>query len=200
MSNLDRVLATSTYREFKSRPHSQYIASEFALYQLASLLSAHKIQSVLEIGAGIGTITRFLLVHPARPRRILSTENHPTCLSELEKNLSDVGKDGWSLVGGYDDIEPASTFDLVIFDGDVRFDRLSAIFKDGMWIFVEGSRKDTRTGLANSLRQKGLNIEFENPRPGGKKFYFRKIRSLFGLPVPWLKKRKGCHIGRCSAT
>ena len=198
MSNLDRKLAASIHKEFKSRPHSQYIASEFALYHIASLLSTHKIQSVLEIGAGIGTITRLLLVHPKRPPRVLSTENNPVCFSELRKNLSDLDKEGWTVVGGHDDIDLTKTFDLVIFDGDIKFDRLSPLFKDGVWCFVEGSRLGTRNDFANSLRQNGLNIEFKNYLPGGRKFYFRKIDKLFGLPIPWLKKIKGCHIGRSS--
>jgi hypothetical protein len=194
-------MAKSIHREFKSKPESNFIASEFALYHIAEFLSTHRIASVLEVGAGIGTITKLLLTHPARPTAITSTEEVPVCLEELGKNLADTEKRGWRLVNGISEIDKDWEFDLVIFDGTLDPDRQYGFFRKGTWCFVEGNRRDTRTALANYLGKSGLTIEMKSFYPGGHKLRVTPGRKVFGVTLPKIqfKRRKGCHIGQVVA-
>jgi predicted O-methyltransferase YrrM len=68
-SEADWAFAKSIRDEFKRKPGSQHIASEFALAYLSALLNKVKPDSVLEFGAGIGTVTYFLMKHPANISR-----------------------------------------------------------------------------------------------------------------------------------
>lgn len=82
-SALDWAYAKSVYDEFSQKPGAQHIASEFALAHLGAVLNKVKPNSVLEFGAGIGTITHFLLKHPANIGHVTTTENNPYCLDQL---------------------------------------------------------------------------------------------------------------------
>src|SRR5688572_11575377 len=91
-------LARGIYQEFRAKPESQRIAGEFALIELSRLLTRIKPKHVLEIGTGIGTITKLLLTHPDRPDRITATQGNPVCLLELTKNLSGLPLDSFMLM------------------------------------------------------------------------------------------------------
>jgi protein-L-isoaspartate O-methyltransferase len=197
----NRKLAKSIFEEFKAKPESGFIASEFAILNLANFLSANAIKSVLEVGAGIGTITKLLLSHPARPADVTSTEEVPVCLRELEKNLAGTDKRGWRLVNGITEIGKDQAFDLVIFDGILDPQYQYDFFQKGTWCFVEGNRRDTRLELVNHLEKSGLTISMTSFFPGGHKIRITPGRKLFGLRLPriQLKRRKGCHIGQVVA-
>jgi precorrin-6B methylase 2 len=194
-------LARDIYAEFKAKPESQHIASEFALVELAKLVAEIKPKSVLEIGAGIGTITKLLLQHPSRPAKLTVTEAHPVCLRELQANLQGVSKDGYDLVQTAAELNIASAFDLVIFDGTLDDDIQYRVFKPGTWCFVEGSRNKTIAALRQKLNATGLTVSMRNVRPGGKKLKLKSVRTFFGLPLPAfkLKPKKGCSIGQITS-
>ncbi len=194
-------LARDIYAEFKAKPESQHIATEFALVELAKLVSRIKPRHVLEIGAGIGTITKLLLLHPDRPQRLTVTEAHPVCLSELEKNLQGLSRAGYELVQSAEQLDAATEYDLVIFDGTLDAEKQYAVFRPGMWCFVEGSRGKTIEALKQHLMQRGLTITIEQKRPGGKKLKLLSARRVMGIPLPALrfKPLKGCSIGQVSA-
>ena len=194
----DQGLAKSIFDEFRAKPESRFIASEFAIFNLAKFLSTHHINSVLEVGAGIGTITKLLLSHPARPAAITSTEEVPVCLKELEKNLADTDRRGWHLVNGISEIGRDAAFDLVIFDGTLDPEHQYGFFRKDTWCFVEGNRGDTRTALANYLKKSGLAIEMKSFYPGGYKLRITPGKKFLGFQLPkfQFKIRKGCHIGQ----
>ncbi len=197
----DRELAQSIFREFRVKPESGFIASEFSLYHLAKFLSTTPVSSVLEVGAGIGTITKLLLSHVSRPARITSTEEVPICISELTKNIASCGKSGWRLVNGIADIEKDASFDLVIFDGILDPKLQYSFFKQGTWCFVEGNRKGTRIDLYDFLSKSGLTINMQSYYPGGYKLRVTPGKRFLGMTFPKLqfKIRKGCHIGQVVA-
>lgn len=194
----DDVLARRIYAEFKAKPESARIATEFALIHLSRLVSKIKPQTVLEVGAGIGTITKMLLIHPDRPQVIVTTEDHPVCLRELEANLKGLDKTGLSLIGSPNDLDLKKKYDLVIFDGTLRDERQYDIFSAGTWCFVEGRRTKTKGALNDYLRKKGLSIEFENFNRPGKKYKFLTKRRVLGLRMPSfsIKSMKGYSVGQ----
>jgi hypothetical protein len=194
-------LARDIYAEFKAKPESQHIATEFALIELSRLIERIKPQHVLEIGAGIGTITKLLLSHPDRPERLTVTEAHPVCLRELDVNLKGVSRAGYALVQAASELDTRADYDLVIFDGTLDDEQQYAVFKPGTWCFVEGSRSKTIEALNHKLHRRHLTISMEQRRPGGKKLKLVSARRVLGLPLPALafKPLKGCSIGQVSA-
>ena len=194
-------LARSIFQEFRAKPESQFIASEFALRRLAEFLSSNPVNSVLEIGAGIGTVTKLLLKHPRRPARIVSTEAVPLCIDHLMKNLSGIDRSGWSLVQGIEQLGRDENFDLVIFDGTLDSVSQYRFFKEGTWCYVEGNRRDTRTALANFLQPSGLTIDMQGHFPGGYKVRLARRKKPWLIPLPKLqiKKKKGCYLGKVKA-
>ena len=191
-------LARVIYREFRAKPESQRIAGEFALIELSRLLTRIKPKHVLEIGTGIGTITKLLLTHPDRPVQITATEANRVCLAELAKNLAGVPLDGLTLVKSAVELDTADHYDLVIFDGTLDKEKQYQVFRPGTWCFVEGSRRATISALKEKLASHGLSINIENKRPGGVKFKFLSARRLFGFRHPVVKMRqlKGCSFGQ----
>jgi hypothetical protein len=194
------TLASDIFREFNAKPESQHIATEFALRELSRFIARIKPQRVLEIGAGIGTITKLLLSHPDRPTYLTATESHPVCLSELSKNLKGVDLAGYTLLNSAAQLDMSQHYDLVIFDGTLDEEQQYAIFRIGTWCFVEGSRSATMEVLKQKLSHRGMSITFESKRPGGKKLKLFSARRFFGyrLPAFRMKLLKGCSIGQVS--
>jgi protein-L-isoaspartate O-methyltransferase len=194
-------LARSIFREFRARPESQFIASEFALRHLAEFLSSHPVNSVLEIGAGIGTVTKLLLMHPRRPARIVSTEAVPLCIDHLMKNLAGIDRSGWTLVRGIEQLGTDENFNLVIFDCTLDAVSRYGFFEEGTWCFVEGNRRNERAVLADILRPSGLTIDMHGYFPGGYKVRLARRKKPWLIPLPKLqiKKKKGCYLGRVEA-
>jgi len=194
-------LARSIFQEFRAKPGSQFIASEFALSRLAEFLSSNPVNSVLEIGAGIGTVTKLLLKHPGRPARIVSTEAIPFCIEQLTKNIAGTDRTGWSLVRGIEQLGKDENFDLVIIDALLDSVSQYRFFKEGTWCYVEGNRRDTRTALANFLQPSGLTIDMQGYFPGGYKVRLARRKKPWLIPLPKLqiKKKKGCYLGKVKA-
>lgn len=198
---MTETLARDIYAEFRAKPESQHIATEFALVELANLVGRIKPRRVLEIGAGIGTITKLLLQHPDRPQYLTATEAHPVCLSELEKNLNGLSRSGYDLVQSAEQLDTGIEYDLVIFDGTLDDEKQYAVFKPGTWCFVEGSRGKTIESLKKHLQKRGLTINIEQRKPGGKKLKLLSARRIMGLPLPAFrfKPLKGCSMGQVTA-
>jgi hypothetical protein len=194
----DYRFAKDIHDEFRIKPECQFIASRFAIFSLAKFLSTHSISSALEIGAGIGTITKLLLTHHASPGTIISIEETPLCLTELEKNLANCDKRHWKLVNRISEIDKNVEFDLVIFDGILDPVNPCGFIKEGTWCFVEGNRIDTRTALARHLEKSGLTVELKSAYPRSPKIRITSGRSFLGISLPRFQvvRRKGCHIGQ----
>jgi hypothetical protein len=192
------TLASDIFREFKAKPESQHIATEFALIELSRFIARIKPQRILEIGAGIGTITKLLLTHPDRPEHLTATEGHAVCLSELSKNLKGVDLAGYTLVNLAAQLDMNQHYDLVIFDGTLDDEQQYAILRLGTWCFIDGGRGATIDLLKRKLFQRNMSISFENKRPGGKKLKLFSARRFLGFRLPklWMKPIKGCSIGQ----
>ena len=193
--------AGETHRLFSAKPHAEHIASKFALAHLAAILRTYDVRSVLEFGAGIGTLT-YLLLASRHDLTVVCTERKSLCLNCLEQNIPSGMRERLTI---HAENPPSieGTFDLVIIDGKIK----NALFlKPGSISFVEGQRTRERRNLETLLNEYGMTCEFTNhlqwrleiawQRPK-----WRPLRRLRGwgmeeIKVPILVRRKGCWIGR----
>jgi hypothetical protein len=192
VSDADRTLAADIHRLFSAKPHSEHIASEFALAHLAAVLRTNDVQSALEFGAGIGTLTYLLLSHGLA---VECTEKHPICLAALDENLPPEMRERLTVHSRRP--PPAKPFDLIIIDGRVKG---AGYAKKGTICFAEGSRAEARAKLETALNTQGLTCRFTN-YPTGREIRWRTTR--FGFKIPQFRHpsgviihRRGCWIGR----
>jgi hypothetical protein len=179
--------ARSIHRQFKSKPGSDHIASEFALAHLSALLRRHgpEITSVVEIGSGIGTITYLLVSRLPESTRIVCTEHNSFCLQQLECNLP-----SWMLnrisLQRQKNPRIVGECDLAIIDGKLwpPLDYLRA----GTICFAEGSRTDSQAIINADLKSRGIYLGMKWYPAGFTLIWHRNELTKF-LPT------KGCWIG-----
>ena len=198
-SESDWAFAKSVYDEFSKKPGAQHIASEFALAYLSAVLNKVTPDSVLEFGAGIGTITYFLMKHPANIGHVTTTENNPFCPEQVAANIPEEFSGRYDLV--VDDgtlVSGQRSYDLVIVDDPVSPSGY-AYLDHGMTCFVEGVRSVNRWEIQGELAGRGLRCDFVNYNCGMQYFSIVLRRSKkSGIPYPKFRFRKvskGCWIG-----
>lgn len=99
------------------------IASERAIATLIALVQQRRPKRILELGAGIGTLTTTIL-EAAREAglsgqpgfRFYTIESHPFCLEQLNNNLKAFGG-GYRLVQSINAVPRDCLFDLIVVDG-----------------------------------------------------------------------------------
>jgi spore coat polysaccharide biosynthesis predicted glycosyltransferase SpsG len=146
----EKVLAVQNYKRFCELDGSQYIASEFALETLLKIIKVFKVNSILELGLGIGSISDTVLKYCDGERakvNYVGTEKNEFCLEELQKNVLD-----YNQIELYSELNKIKNkkFDLIIIDGyDDTLKEIVAFCKKNTIVFIEGDRK----GQTESIRQ-----------------------------------------------
>jgi protein-L-isoaspartate O-methyltransferase len=205
-SDADRTFADAHHARFLEYPGSNHIAGRSALAYLSALLNQTKPKAVLELGAGIGTMTEILLGHPSRIERIVSTENNAFCLASLKKNQANPAEPRLLVATKEGDVPRDVVFDLLIGDGGFN---ASGVYEDyapqlklGSVVFVEGDRANLRNQLIANLAKRGLTLAF---REYGVRFEKRWRPFLGRLERLGIKislnrntRIKGCWIGLVS--
>ena len=144
-----RIDARAVYDRFRRYPGSDYIAKPGTIGGVSRLIATHRPAAILEVGAGIGTITHTVLAtletigHRAR---FVSIEHDAFCLASLDRNLGvELGR--VDLRTSVDDLE-AGSFDLVIVDGGSleRGGYSDFVARRGR-IVVDGFREEQRTAI-----------------------------------------------------
>ncbi len=113
---------------FRPLPGSDYVASGFALGLVVELLERRRPRSILEVGAGIGTLTATVAETldrlGERSTRHVAVEEIPFCLDQLAANLGD-RLDRVVVVPFAAEAPPdVPAFDLVVIDGGATTDLL----------------------------------------------------------------------------
>lgn len=146
----DKDLAVQNYKRFCELEGSEYIASEFALETILRVIKTFKVNTILELGLGIGSISDTVFKYSKKAHkkiRYVGTEKNEFCLDALKKSVSD-----------YDQIELFSElnqiinkkFDLIIIDGyDDTLKEVVTFCEQSTIIFIEGDRK----GQTEIIRQ-----------------------------------------------
>lgn len=192
---IDDTRALDVHRCFASARGADHIATLSALSWLSAVVRLVQPRRVLEMGAGIGTLTRLLLSYPVE--QVVATEQNEMCLNLLHANLAQDAR--LRVVTSPAELAPLGfEADLIVSDGgfyadsdeEFRCARLNTL------VFVEGDRCKLRARMAEHLRGRGLDVRFA---PYGKSKFPSGlgIRRRWGVPLPhfvWAKS--GGWLGR----
>lgn len=190
----DRALAAEIYGKYRQKPGADHIASQEALTFVASLLRVCEPKVVVELGAGIGTISDLVLSHPNQPSQFWAIEQNDWCQEQLQQNLAHHPGASWRLLRTLEDVKQAPIdrqVDLYIGDGgfydpvEMRGAKLGTVF------LAEGNRQRLRDLFASCLAvdQTIHWTEFGARRKWG-------WSRLGKLPIWGWFKTKGCWIGQ----
>lgn len=176
-------LASDIYSQFSKMPGSHSIANRRALELFEIFIRLDKSENpILEIGAGIGTITRLLL--STTKQKIYAQEFNDECIIKLTK----IKKKYQARLYINKEIV-ANSYKFIIIDGPYnKLQMLNAIKLSAnslSWIAIENGRTATRIQIANSLYKAGFRqsvVEFKRPN-------FKPSLTLFFVETPPYKLR-----------
>lgn len=148
------TVASEIHAQFRRQSGSDQIASEFAIHQLQTWLWSHCPRRILEVGAGIGTlsavISDYLIVFGGHSEAV-SVEDDPWCRAQWERNLA-----WWPAKPIlFDKIPPFDFFDFVVLDGDQMPDDGWVCLAAGATVLIEGNRRQQRARLRQYLTNVG---------------------------------------------
>ena len=192
----DWTSAYRVYRRFATRPGSEHIATWRALACLSALVGLRQLQSVLEFGTGIGTIT-YLLLSALPKLTVVGLETNPFCLTQLDRNIPDALKQRLTVVTDRKALLDGA-FDLVVIDGRLPKTDDWPFLRRGTLCFVEGNRERQSATLLEIAASKNLVLDLEKQSFG--ELHIAWQRTGLGIPRPVLERRKTCRIGICSST
>lgn len=192
----DWMSAYRVYRRFATRPGSEHIATWRALACLSALVRLRQPESVLEFGAGIGTIT-YLLLTTLPKLTVVGLETNPFCLTQLDLNIPDELKPRLMVVTD-GKAPPVGAFDLIVIDGRLPGTDDWSFLRQGTLCFVEGNRQRQSAKLREIAASKNLVLDLEKQSFGGRHIAWK--RTGLGIRRPVLGRRKTCRIGICSST
>lgn len=136
-------IAKDKFYEFCQFEGCDHISGEYALYILLKLCKRYKVESVLEIGLGIGCIADTLLFYYDKknmPIKYVGTEHNTFCLEALKTN-TEFYKD-IEIFDKVTSINVEQKFDLIIIDGGgTDLEIIKSVVKKNTILFVEGCRE-----------------------------------------------------------
>lgn len=165
--------ARQIWNTFKEKEGSRHIASPVAIAALTSWLRYEKPNRILEIGAGIGTLTYSAVktlnrIFPTRNYSLISLESNSFCCHELAKNLA-AFKDDFTTFSDVSDIpKDSKDFDFVITDGgnEAQTELFSSLSQRA-FIFIEGNRREQSQTLETVLQgRRFIKADVRNLRRG----------------------------------
>lgn len=152
-----RSLAVEIHRRFSALPGSEHIATCSAIEGLVRWIRRARPRHVLELGAGIGTLTQatvtaLLELHGAGGFTLTTLEDHPFCREALRRNLAA----DWAhlrLLRGVDELpDDLASPELLITDGgDPADDRPFRRLARHATVFIEGDRRPQAAALEAAL-------------------------------------------------
>lgn len=158
----------SIYHTFKAFPGSDYIASEYAIGQLIAWVRKIRPQRVLEVGAGIGTLTFTLCsLKQEQPFEFISIEWNEFCCEALQNNLAAQQGDYQHILSP-DALDGVKQFDLVVIDGGEQNARFISNLAPRAVIFIEGFM-DKKRNLIEETYASNRSYAFANFRSPDRK-------------------------------
>ena len=201
-------LAQKNYYRFCKLEGSEYIATGFALLQILKIIKIFKIETVLEIGLGIGSISDTVLKRVKKSKleiRYVGTEANEFCNNALKNNVEDYSK--LEQYENLAEISPESKFDLIIIDGqDNSLQEIARRCKSRSIIFIEGDRSP-QTMLILSLFPKARHVNVISLKKnqtyshGNTKFFVGGGQLIFTNPnfrmkIYWFREKTATYIKR----
>ena len=193
MNSLDE--AQKIYALFKTKEGSNHIAGVNAIQAIIDLCTTNRLQRVLELGSGIGTITHTLLQYSVAS--IDSYESNEWCRTQLAANIGN--SDRLTVIPTYRLLPPQREYDLVIVDGgggpggdhdDAAMNTVEIFLKSldrvGK-VLVEGDRVRQRSLIRRALKdQQYLFRPVRTPSKGSEKGYTLYLVRPTRSKVRWL--------------
>jgi len=189
----DADLARQIHERFSRLEGAEHIASVCSLQWLAAVLRTFRPKRVLELGAGIGTMTELLLTPQFGVEKVYSTEDNAFCLAALRRNLPRLDGRLELLTTGEDLRKIEGDLDLIAGDGGFYSPLEFCHSRAGTILFFEGSRSKLRGVASETLARQGLRCEMRQYGAGGTKW---KLGWVWGMPIPRrVRQRAVCWIG-----
>lgn len=151
------------YDKFKKQSGSEQIAEPISIQVIFDICRQKKLERVLEMGGGLGTLSYTLLKYSSAFVDIYEVNDF--CKKKLKENLSDfAGR--YQILESYRLLPPAMEYDLLIIDGGNGKDWDKG-FSSSIWfylhylksvkiIYLDGKRHIQRLWARKALRQKYL--------------------------------------------
>lgn len=187
------------FKAFANSEGSEYIASEYALYQILKMVKIYRPKRILEVGVGIGTISSTVLdLNKERvlEMEVFGTEANDFCVEQIEKNI--MPKENFFLYKDLSQLPDQLKFDFIIVDGaEDRLKSLKERINPSAIIVVEGDRQDQTETIKeifpNSLFVHSVSGRKNRYNPHwSEKHYQNGLKVLFVNPqirhyLTWLK-------------
>ncbi len=201
-------IAKDNFKRFSYIDGNGYIASEYALITILKLIQDFKVQSILEVGMGIGSISDTVLKY-AKEKNIkidyTGTEANEFCLNALKSNIEDYNSiDLFNSIAGFNNIRK---FDLIIIDGsDDRLQYLPDFCKLNTILYVEGCRRSQVESIMSmypKLKHAEMISSYKNPKygpfsseiwSGGGQLIF--LNPTFNNSIYWFKEKVNSFLKR----
>jgi precorrin-6B methylase 2 len=193
-NEFDKEYGARFYRIYKKKLGSKWMATEQALIYLSACLRKFKPMTILELGAGIGTMTDAILSHPYHPKLLYTVEQNEFCLEQLTLNCSHHPRNKYNVLTTKTDIiNSRLDLDLIVGDGGFKIMEEFRGTKLGTVFFVEGKR----IGIQNMFKEylpSNWTIDFKEY---GVTYKWSKGK-IYRLGIPWprIHRKKGCWIGQ----
>lgn len=179
------------YQSFKQKSGSEVIAGLETLETITAITKKQDIKNVLELGAGIGTISYCILANSNA--HIDLYEPNEFCISELTKNLSEF-KGRYTVIEDYRMLPPRRNYDLVVVDGgggernNGSEKRTVLVFLNWLnsvkIIYVQGYRHGQRAFIRHALRDRYVYRIIKNL--DGVTFELKRSNSFLAKWMCWL--------------
>ena len=172
-------IAHEVSQSFRLKIGSQEIAQEQALVQIGRIFQEVDPRSVLDLGAGIGTISLFLSrLTKNKEISLFLYETNNFCQEQILRNLEGIK---FHLIKTTEQLEQLSeSLDLIIIDDFIDFYLTKKLLLNSQpqAIFIEGHRRRQRQFVYRALRESKQKFKFYNfrPLPGS-----HKVGCLFQL-------------------
>ncbi|MAZ41033.1 hypothetical protein CL654_02860 [bacterium] len=138
------------YHKFHKKEGSDEIAAPATLQKLLNIIRRESVHSILEFGAGIGTITKFLLDNTSA--HVTAYEHNPFCIQKMKENTNNDPR--LTLITNPKEVV-SGEYDLVVIDGG-DIETIGNVLQgiSPKHVVFEGYRWDAQRIVLNSVKGK----------------------------------------------
>ncbi len=168
-SESEKAYSDMIIQKYSGMVGSEQIASKMSINTILFLLREHAPRDILELGAGIGTITETILANCEG--RLTSVENNPWCITQLQNNV--VGSRSFTLKSDYEGLSSGTNSDFICIDVNNGIFNVETLIKNSPYlktVFIEGHHLAHRLNISKMLlRTKRIQKLFDIREKRGKK-------------------------------
>ena len=168
-SESEKAYSDFIIHKYSEMAGAEQIASRISINTNLFLLREKAPREILELGAGIGTITETILANCES--RLTSVENNPWCRAQLQKNIA--GFRSFTLINEYESLNSETNSDFIIVDVNNGIFNVETLIKNSphlKTVFIEGHHLAHRINISKMLlRTKRIQKLFDVREKRGKK-------------------------------